>query len=276
MSDSGSQAQTADFLIGTSGYSYDDWVGPVYPEGASRSAFLDHYAALFNFTEVNYTYYSLPAERTSSGMAERTPAEFRFVVKGHRSITHAREPGWSEHVKRFRAGIAPIADARKLSGVLLQFPFSFHYTTENRRYLAALCAAFDRTRLFLEFRNSEWQKENVYSHMEAEKLEYVVTDMPRLEGLPETHLRVTGSTLYVRFHGRNSSNWWTGDRVTRYDYHYAPEELSSWARRIRRIAAAGTSLVILAFNNHARGQAALNAAQLRSLLREEPPPPSVR
>lgn len=276
MPDGGSTVHTAEFLIGTSGYSYEDWVGPVYPEGTSRGAFLDHYAALFNFTEVNYTYYSLPAERTSSGMAERTPAEFRFVVKGHRSFTHARQSEWSEEVKRFRAGIAPIADAGKLSGVLLQFPFSFHYTTENRRYLADLCAAFDRTRLFLEFRNSEWQHENVYNHMEAEKLEYVVTDMPRLEGLPETQLRVTGSALYVRFHGRNSNNWWTGDRVTRYDYHYTLDELSSWATRIRRIAAAGTSLVILAFNNHARGQAALNAAQLRSLLREEPPPPSVR
>src|SRR5438105_1785812 len=41
--------------IGTSGYSYDDWVGPYYPEGIAKNEMLPFYAREFNTTEINYT-----------------------------------------------------------------------------------------------------------------------------------------------------------------------------------------------------------------------------
>lgn len=42
-------------LVGTSGFSYDDWVGPVYPEGTPRQDFLSQYAARFPFVELNFS-----------------------------------------------------------------------------------------------------------------------------------------------------------------------------------------------------------------------------
>jgi len=43
--------------VGTSGYSYDDWVGPFYPPGLPKSDFLTHYAERFQCVEINMTYY---------------------------------------------------------------------------------------------------------------------------------------------------------------------------------------------------------------------------
>jgi len=37
----------AEILIGTSGYSYHEWVGPVYPEGTKAGEYLARYAELF-------------------------------------------------------------------------------------------------------------------------------------------------------------------------------------------------------------------------------------
>ena len=44
--------------LGTSGYSYDDWVGHFYPEGTGKRDFLSYYAEHFGCVEVNYTYYA--------------------------------------------------------------------------------------------------------------------------------------------------------------------------------------------------------------------------
>ena len=54
-------------VIGTSGYSFADWVGPFYPSGMKSGDFLDYYARHFEAVEVNATYYRMP----EAGMFER-------------------------------------------------------------------------------------------------------------------------------------------------------------------------------------------------------------
>ena len=62
----------ARILVGTSGYSYDDWVGPVYPEGSQKREFLALYAKEFPVVELNFSYYSQPTARTLAAMVEGT------------------------------------------------------------------------------------------------------------------------------------------------------------------------------------------------------------
>jgi uncharacterized protein YecE (DUF72 family) len=47
----------ADILIGTSGYSYHEWVGPVYPEGIKANEYLACYSGLFPTVELNFFYF---------------------------------------------------------------------------------------------------------------------------------------------------------------------------------------------------------------------------
>jgi uncharacterized protein YecE (DUF72 family) len=48
--------------IGTSGWSYDEWVNVLYPRKASSLERLDAYARHFGTVEVNRTFYGWPTE----------------------------------------------------------------------------------------------------------------------------------------------------------------------------------------------------------------------
>lgn len=249
----------AQLLVGTSGYSYSDWVGPVYPEGTAGRDFLSHYAGLFSFTELNFSYYRQPTREQLESIANRAGAGFTFTVKAHRSLTHDRGEGWEHEAERFAVALPEV------HGVLLQFPFSFHYTAANRRYLASVTDALAGRRLFVEFRNSEWNQGSVFREMERRKLGLVIPDLPRLDGLPSISPRLTSAHGYLRFHGRNQESWWSGTNITRYDYRYTTAELQSWVDPVLDLAA-GAETIAIAFNNHFQGQAVANAQEFAGML----------
>jgi uncharacterized protein YecE (DUF72 family) len=91
--------------------------------------------------------------------------------------------------------------------------------------------------------------------------------MPNYETLLHASSDVTCAVGYVRFHGRNAAQWWTGDNTTRYDYDYKAEELEPWTDRIAEIDEQVEATYAF-FNNHARGNAARNAEMFVDMLRE--------
>jgi uncharacterized protein YecE (DUF72 family) len=254
-------------FIGTSGYSYDDWVGPVYPAGSSKQDFLSLYARQFPIVELNFTYYQQPSARSLDRMISCTPDPFLFALKAHRSMTHEIGESWDADVAAFRQGIQPLVDARRLAAVLLQFPYSFAYTPESRTRLAALCGKLEGLPLAVEFRKSDWLKEPVFDGLRQRGVTLVSVDEPDLPKLLRPTTEITGGFGYVRFHGRNKSAWWTGDNASRYDYLYSPAELEEWVDRIKSILAR-VPILLLFFNNHWRGSAAKNAREMQLLLRE--------
>ena len=92
-------------VVGTSGYSYQDWVGPVYPPDTPKQAFLAHYSKEFSFTELNFSYYTQPRADTLERMIENTPEGFLFAIKAHKSLTHEIQEESETAVKRYREGI---------------------------------------------------------------------------------------------------------------------------------------------------------------------------
>ena len=50
-------------LVGTSGWQYKDWRGPVYPPGVPQREWLAHYSGRFATVEVNNAFYRLPERR---------------------------------------------------------------------------------------------------------------------------------------------------------------------------------------------------------------------
>ena len=251
--------------IGTSGYSYKDWVGPVYPPGTPSKDFLDLYEQEFNFTELNFSYYCQPNPRTLERMVHVTGDEFLFSIKAHKSITHEITNNCNKDIQQFIQGISPLIRASKLAVVLIQFPFSFHYTAAARRHLALVCNEFRGIPVAVEFRNNEWQKESVYRGLENFDVAFVNVDVPALQGLPKIESVVTSSISYIRFHGRNKEQWWKGTNASRYDYLYNDEELAEWVPRIKTVRES-RHRVIVAFNNHWKGQAVTNARRMKELI----------
>lgn len=260
-------AGTPRIHIGTSGYSYDDWIGRFYPEGTSRQDFLSLYAREFSAVELNFSYYQQPNPRTLERMVAVTPPGFTFALKAHRSMTHEIGESWEQDIRVFRAGITPLAEAGRLSAVLLQFPYSFGYTPESRSRLASLCEKLEGLPLAVEFRKSEWLKEQVFEGLRRRGAALVSVDEPDLPRLLRPSTETSGRMGYVRFHGRNRDAWWTGDNASRYNYLYNRDELEEWVQRIRLILEK-VPMLLLFFNNHWRGNAAQNAREMRLLLQE--------
>jgi len=254
-------------LIGTSGYSYSDWLGPVYPPGTPAKNFLSVYQKLFSFTELNFSYYKQPDARTLERMAHITPDNFKFAIKAHKSITHEISNSFADDVKLFKNGIAPLVETSKLAAILIQFPYSFHYNPQSRKHLLGVCEAFEGLPAAVEFRSSEWQKDSVYKGLENHKIAFVNVDEPALDGLPKPTDIVTSDFAYIRFHGRNEKQWWKGDNASRYDYLYSDDELTEWLARIKKMAKE-SGKVIVAFNNHWKGQAVTNAKRIREMMEE--------
>lgn len=254
-------------LVGTSGYSYEDWVGPVYPPGTEKRDFLPIYATRFPIVELNFSFYAQPSPHTLRHMVEVTPEGFLFTIKAHRSMTHEVGDTPEKDIEKFRAGISPLVTAQRLAAVLLQFPYSFGYTPEARTRLALLCERLEGLPLAVEFRKSDWMNERVYEGLRERGASLVSVDEPDLPRLLRPSTVVTGDLFYVRLHGRNKASWWTGDNVSRYDYLYERNELEEWADRVKQ-ALERARIAMLFFNNHPQGKAAQNALLIQGIMKE--------
>ena len=251
----------AEILIGTCGYSYTEWIGPVYPEGTKKEQFLRLYSSRFKTVELDYTYYAMPKAQNLQKMAEEG-AGLSFAVKAHQSLTHRIDSAkWRDEAKTYREAILPLRENGRLEAVLFQFPFSFHYTDDTRRYLDKLLDEFSGIQAAVEFRNAEWINNRVIEGLKKRQAALVGLDMPELAGLPPTADVVTAPLAYFRLHGRNKETWWGSDSAARYDYLYSDKELEATAGRIKQIAQKADRLIVY-FNNHRKGQAVKNAEML--------------
>ncbi|MEW5826466.1 MAG: DUF72 domain-containing protein, partial [Candidatus Bipolaricaulota bacterium] len=254
-------------LVGTSGYSFADWVGTVYPPNARARDFLPLYAELFDAVEINATYYRTPSPQTFARMVERTASDFAFVVKVPRGATHERA-ALDREVGPFLEAIEPLRRAGRLRGLLAQFPTSFHPNETSRRHLEHLAAAFPRdVPLAVELRRDDWISSSTFALLERLGLAFVNVDLPVLPGLPRPSETATSPVGYVRLHGRNAAAWWArgAEAGDRYDYLYSPQELEGWAERVERLAAR-TDVTFAFANNCHLGQSVVNALQLRARL----------
>ncbi len=249
--------------IGTSGFSYPDWVGTVYPEGLPEREHLSFYAREFSTLELNVTYYRVPETRIVEGWMRKTPEGFLFSVKAFQGLTHDRE---APDFAPFVASVQPLVAGGKLGCVLAQFPYSFHPLPANRDYLKRLREGLGELPVVVEFRNASWVSQPTFDLLRSLKLGYCSVDEPRLKGLMPPVAAATGPVAYVRFHGRNAARWYDHEEAwERYNYTYSVAELAEWVPRLRELDAAAP-LTLVYFNNHFGGQAVRGARDLGQLL----------
>lgn len=257
----------ARFWIGPSGWSYRDWVGVVYPSRPPRGFRpLPFIAQRFRTVEINSTFYRTPTPATAAGWAAQVPADFRFAVKLTRALTHERRPAPEEaEAAKFREALAPLKETQRLGPLLLQFPWSFRYTSANvdwLRRLRDLFAGFERV---IEVRHASWSKPAAVARL-RECGTICNIDQPALRDClgPSTH---ASSIAYVRLHGRNAADWFAEGipAYQRYNYLYSEEELREWAPRLNALADEARDVYVFA-NNHYRGQGVVNALELRAMV----------
>ena len=262
--------------VGTSSFSFPDWKGTVYPPGIRERDMLPFYERELGFhaLEVNFTYYSLPSQKSFMAMAEKTSKEFEFVVKSFKGMTHEirdKETGAlvnnQEVFKKFKYSLLPLIEGGKLSCVLAQFPYGFFPNRENYDYLERFRNEMTDIPLVFEFRNQVWLKEGTLQFLEKNGIGFCIVDEPKLPKLMPYFPRATSEIGYFRFHGRNT-NWFNVPIKVRYDYLYSEEELRAFIPGIQDISKK-TAKTLIFFNNCYSGSAAKNAAQMAKLLMEQ-------
>ncbi|HEY9054877.1 MAG TPA: DUF72 domain-containing protein [Rectinemataceae bacterium] len=261
------------FLAGTCGYSYSEWREVFYPKDLRAPDYLKYYSLVFPFVELDFSWYKMPKPETLAAMADQTQPGFLFALKAHKSLTHEIGEDWEFQAGMFADAAESLLVRGKLAAVLVQLPYSFAYTAENRSYLASLLSSLSSFPLVVEFRNEAWYQDRVFAELERRDIALALLDRPELPGLPPETDRLTNSLAYLRFHGKNAATWWGGDAVSRYDYDYSTEELKSSARRIIGLSRSA-SRVIAAFNNHAKANAPKNARSLVALVKALSPDPA--
>lgn len=257
--------------IGTSGYSYDDWVGPYYPADLDKKDFLAYYARDFHCTELNFTYYRMPNPWMLERIADKVPAGFIFTLKLNRQMTHeqAEAEDLTGLFEEFTASLRPLLEQEKFGCLLAQFPYSFHNTPANQAYLRSLPDRLGGLPTVVEFRNRKWITDEVFALLRESELGFCAVDQPQFKNLIPPIAEVTSRRVaYVRFHGRNYEKWWQHDEAyERYDYRYSEDELQEWVPKIAQMDAEAEKVFAFA-NNHYQGQSADTAQKLQKLLGE--------
>jgi uncharacterized protein YecE (DUF72 family) len=163
-----------ELYLGTGGYTNHDWKVLCLSD-APPSEFLESYARHFNAVELNASFYNIPGKKAFEGMVRKSGERMRFAVKAHRSITHERGGDESAY-RRLRASVKPLREAEVLGPFVAEFPFSFHRTPENQRYVLELVSRFEGEVLAIGFRNPERHDPEVEASLRDQGVTWVSVD----------------------------------------------------------------------------------------------------
>ncbi len=208
--------------IGLSGYSYKPWQGEgrFYPVGLKQTEFLTFYLDRYRAVEMDGTWYRMPSEKAVEEWNSKTPDDFRFSFKLHRSITHIARLKLDsiDSLKFMLKRLGPLAAVGKLGPLLIQLPPNLKRNDERlSQFLANLPTEIEGVASLprplewgVEFRNESWNCEEVESIMRDRQVAWVASDTDETKA----QRRDTGPSHYARL------------RRT----EYSPEALDEWAK----------------------------------------------
>ncbi len=249
------EEKMSDVSLGTSGWSYKEWEGVLYPKGEKRK--LSYYARYFKTVEIDSTYYAYPAKAMVQGFAGATPDGFVFSAKLPKLITHEKRldvgKGVEQDLARFLHVMRPLEDAGKLGPLLIQLPPSFSYERDLAGLQGFLKVIPSDVWFAIEFRHMSWLRQDTWDLLREYNVANTIVDEPLLP--PD--LVVTADFSYIRWHGQGARPW--------YNYRYTDKELGAWVPRVKEVAAK-TKKVYGYHNNHPFGHAVESALKESELL----------
>ena len=239
-----------EFFIGCSGWSYTAWKGPFYPPNLESSEWLMYYSQIFDYVEIDSSFYKIPSQFMVKNWDRKTPDNFRFAAKFPKIITHDKHlVDVKEEVELFLKVMEPLRE--KTLALLIQLPPSMEIIPglEGLRQLVPLLDS--KFRYAVEVRHQSWFQDLAYNFFANNNLCMVWSQLAGISTPPI----VTTDFLYVRFIGdrsidENNFGKIQKDRVL---------EMSKWARRVKRVEEEKKkenkelSLAMIAANNHYAG-----------------------
>ena len=246
--------------VGCSGWSYSSWKGPFYPIDLDNSEWLNYYSHVFDFVEIDSSFYRIPTVFTVKNWLKKTPDNFRFTAKFPKVITHdKRLKNVENELEIFFSQIDPLQE--KTSALLIQLPPSLGIV-EGLEALREVVPELDnRFRYAVEVRNNSWFQDLAYSFFANNNICMVWSQLAGLRTPPV----ITTDFLYVRFIGDR--------RIGEEDFGRIQidriAEIQYWSDKVKQITenvADRVELAIVAANNHYAGFGPGTANVFRRLL----------
>jgi uncharacterized protein YecE (DUF72 family) len=234
--------------IGTSGWHYQHWRGPFYPQDLPDNRMLEHYTKHFQTAEINNTFYQLPEKETFIKWRDSVPDGFIFSVKASRYMTHMKKLKDPEQPISHFLGRVKLLE-RKLGPILFQLPPKWHSNLERLKdFLTNLPRDY---RYAFEFRDPSWFGEQTEKVLAEKGAAFCIYDF---EGRMSPS-SVTSDFVYIRLHGP--------DGAYRGSYDNGP--LEEWAQAFSSWADAGKEIFCY-FDNDEKGYAVQNALKLKEMV----------
>jgi uncharacterized protein YecE (DUF72 family) len=252
--------------LGTSGWSYADWEGTLYPEGLLPGSRLAEYARHYATVEIDSTFYGTPRRSTVEKWREIVPEGFLFAAKWPQEVTHKRNlVDARSEVEGFVHTMQALED--RLGPLLLQLPPSF--TVEGMGVLEDFLATLPQEpRYAVEVRHRSWLGSDLPALLREHGVALTLIDYPRMPRMEEA----TADFSYVR---------WLGDRREFPEGHTHPmkdrdDDLLWWSDLVDRFLQKGKTVFAYA-NNHYQNHSPSTLERFLELRRGaigEPPEPS--
>jgi len=234
--------------VGTSGWHYQHWKGPFYPQGISQNQYLPYYADYLQTVEINNTFYRLPEKDTISNWKKSVPSDFIFCPKASRFITHTRRlRDTRQAVSRFFSRVELLEE--KLGPVLFQFPP--HWKLNLERLTEFLASLPGKYRYAFEFRDPDWFSDRVEELLRKNEAAFCIYDFQGRR----SPLALTARFVYVRLHGPDGA----------YRGNYRDQDLEYWATSFQDWASRNLE-VFCFFDNDQSGYAVQNALRLKEII----------
>jgi uncharacterized protein YecE (DUF72 family) len=256
------------FHIGCSGWSYSAWKGPFYPPNLQDSNWLRFYSQIFDYVEIDSSFYRMPNQFMVKNWDKKTPDNFGFTAKFPKIITHDKHlEDVDEEIQTFLNNMEPLQE--KTLALLIQLPPSMEIMPGLDGLREIIPLLDSRFRYAVEVRHQSWFQDLAYNFFANNNLCLVWSQLAGIRTPPI----VTTDFLYVRF---------IGDRtIDEKDFGKIQKdrvlEMNKWARRIKQAekekekekrieGKKQLNLAIVAANNHYAGFGPGTANMFRSMV----------
>jgi uncharacterized protein YecE (DUF72 family) len=213
-----------ELLIGTGGWAYFQIPG-------LKS--LEAYSRIFNFVEVNSTFYRIPSVKLVKSWRNRVSNEFEFAVRCHKDVTHKYQMEPIEEAQKTFNTMTDICNILKARFLVLETPAEINFNAKK----------IDEARNFFESVDHKGIK--LVWEVRQNRGESLPYDLLRLMGdqgivqcvdLSKENPAVKSDMLYSRVFGKGQHNV----------YQFVDEELGEIDLKI---AKSGSSRTAVSFHN---------------------------
>jgi uncharacterized protein YecE (DUF72 family) len=245
-------------FLGTSGWSYADWEGTLYPEGIPSGSRLAEYAKHYATVEIDSTFYGTARRSTVQKWREIVPEGFLFAAKFPQEVTHEKNLVDAEvETENFVRTMAELGD--RLGPLLIQLPPSFSVEGMGvlEDFLKGLPEGF---RYAVEVRHRSWLGSDLPEMLGERGVALTLIDYPRMPRMEEA----TADFSYIR---------WLGDRREFPEGHThlrknRDDDLRWWSGLVGRFLEEGRTVFAYA-NNHYQNHSPSTLARFLELRRGE-------